>query len=106
MGDATNCTATNSLKAHVVQVRSRFWVGADAAADDDEHTESWSHVIMPDLSLVPSSRKGIHTRALYYHKIGSVGGPTWQLAVSYDGLNIRLFLFIRDAGETRNIALR
>ena len=98
MGDATNCTATKHLKAHVVQVRSLFRVAADAADDDDEGTEAWTCTIMPDLAAVPSSCRGIHTRALYFHQMSNVGTPTWLLTPSYDGLHIRLFLFITDAG--------
>ena len=98
MGDATNCTATKSLKAHVVQVRSLFRVGVTADDGDDDVSEVWTHTIMPDLALVPSSCRGLHTRALYFHQMSNAGTPTWHLAASYDGVHIRLFLFITDAG--------
>ena len=98
MGDATNCTATKSLKAHVVQLRSLFRVGADDDGDDDEEKEAWTSTVMPDLALVPSSCRGIHTRALYFRQMSNAGAPSWLLAASYDGLHVRVFLFITDAG--------
>ena len=52
MGDATNCTATRNLKAHVVQLHSVYHVGVGTHDKDAADTSTlWQHTVMPDLAL-------------------------------------------------------
>ena len=99
MGDATNATATRSLKAHVVQLCSVFRVGiGDTDDDGGDASTIWSHTSMPDLALVPPKCRGLHTRALYHRQMTHTGLKSWLLSKPHKRCHLRVFLWITDAG--------
>ena len=99
MGDATNATATRSLKAHVVELCSVFHVGiGDTDDDGGDASTIWSHTSMPDLALVPPKCRGLHTRALYHRQLTQSGLKAWLLSKPHKRCHLRVFLWITDAG--------
>ena len=99
MGDATNCTATRSLKSHVVELHSVYHVGIGATDDDGGDASTiWHHTSMPDLALVPNKCRGLHTRALYHRQLTKSGLKAWLLSTPHTQCHLRVFLWITDAG--------
>ena len=99
MGDATNATATRSLKAHVVELHSLYHVGIGTTDDDGGDASTiWHHTSMPDLALVPPKCRGLHTRALYHRQLTKSGLNAWLLSTPHTQCHLRVFLWITDAG--------
>ena len=108
-GDATNCTATNSLKAHVLSVHSLMRVNAQNAtaadgdlADDDPEVGhfAWENSFHPDLALCPPNMDGIATRALFYKQLKSCDAPTWiepPPKVPDHDVHVRVFAIASDS---------
>ena len=113
LGDATNCTATKGLKAHVVVVTSRisslgaFDEGASPAATLDD-LESSEHTVWPDLQSVPPSCKAAEQRALYLRQICCAGVPSWleddPMPVPEHDVHLRVYLLGSDAASEQKAA--
>ena len=126
-GDATNCTATKGLKAHVVSLTTTVRTNVQLATVDNEESEvpgaddedgdvdllktssSWRHTVFADLALCPPQTGGKEVRALFYRQLSNAGMPTWisrPPEVPNNDVHIRVFFGATDAGPDQVVCQR